>query len=633
LRLDPLGQESAAEMLAALLGDGKDLIPLKRLIIERTEGTPFFMEEIVQVLFEDGVLQRNGSVKLGKSMNMVKVPATVQAVLASRIDRLPAGEKQLLQTLAVIGREFPVSLVRAVTKQSDDELDRMLNDLQLGEFIYERPAVGDIEYIFKHALTQEVAYNSILAERRRAIHEQTARAIEALYARQIEDHYSGLAHHYLRGNDAGKALRYAQLAAEQALSRAAYAEAAGMLDAALKLLDKLPDGGERLRAELELRNIESMVAMVSDGFSSEQRERAIRRMCELGEKIGEGDQLLRALSALSGLYFTQGESARGLELARQCVALSDAAQNDGLLVDARYNAGMLARSCGNFREAVSYLEDGLRQANRTNCSLSLQYGLLYSGALASTLAQALQSLGRVSEAVRVAEEALRHARESRHMFSLGAVLIVAGGQLSLDRRQPDIARVHCEEAIALSEENGFADWLLWGRFIRGWALFEFGQATEGLAEMEAGIAGFRRLGGVPRLQYLMALRAEGIARLGRIDEALSILRETLAHVDRSGEKGDYAEMLRLEGEVLLMRDRSATAEAEHCFRAALEVARPQEAKWWQLRTTVSLARLLRDTNRRDEARAMLGEIYHWFTEGFDTPDLKDAKALLDELNG
>src|SRR6202011_3106291 len=178
LRLDPLGKESAEEMLSALVGDGKDLLPLKRLIIERTEGTPFFMEEIVQALFEDGVIQRNGTVKLAKSMNAVKVPATVQAVLASRIDRLPAEEKELLQTLALLGREFPLGLVQRVTRKPEDELERKLAGLQAGEFIYEQPAAGDIEYIFKHALTQEVAYGALLVERRMLLHQRAGVALE-----------------------------------------------------------------------------------------------------------------------------------------------------------------------------------------------------------------------------------------------------------------------------------------------------------------------------------------------------------------------------------------------------------------------------------------------------------------------
>ena len=208
LRLDPLGKESAEEMLSALLGDGKDLIPLKRLIIERTEGTPFFMEEIVQALFEDGVLQRNGTVKLAKSMNAVKVPATVQAVLASRIDRLPAEEKELLQTLAVLGREFPLGLVQRVTLKPDDELERRLSRLQAGEFIYEQPAAGDVEYIFKHALTQEVAYNALLIERRKLLHERAGQALESMFAEQLDDHLDELAHHYSRSDNVAKAVEY-----------------------------------------------------------------------------------------------------------------------------------------------------------------------------------------------------------------------------------------------------------------------------------------------------------------------------------------------------------------------------------------------------------------------------------------
>src|SRR5271167_393944 len=189
LRLDPLGKESAGEMLLALLGDGEDLIPLKQLIVDKTEGNPFFMEETVQVLFDEGALVREGeAAKLTKPLNALKISPTVQGILAARIDRLPADAKELLQALAVIGREFPLSLIGAVVTKSNDELNRMLNELQLAEFIYEQPAVGDTEYIFKHALTQEVAYNSVLLERRRQLHERAAAALETLYKPSVDEH-------------------------------------------------------------------------------------------------------------------------------------------------------------------------------------------------------------------------------------------------------------------------------------------------------------------------------------------------------------------------------------------------------------------------------------------------------------
>src|SRR6266851_2457291 len=430
------------------------------------------------------------------------------------------------QGLAVLGHEFALNLVQRVTLKSSDELGQMLAQLQLGEFIYEQPAVGAIEYSFKHALTQEVAYNSVLAERRRAIHERTGLAIEALYTPQLEDHYSGLAHHYLRGNDAVKALRYAQLAAEQAVSRGLYTEASSLIETALNLLEKVPEGNERLRAELALRSIESTVTFVLYGASSLERERAIRRMCELGERIGEVDQLLRGLIALCNLYFVRGEPVRGLELAKRCFEVAESTHDTALLAEAHYGAGLLAWSCGKLREAVANFEDAMRYSDRTNRTFLL-FGILYRSVIACDSALALQLLGRVGEAVKAAEEGLRRARESKHLFSLGLALTLVGGMLPCYRREPEIVRAH-------------------------------------------------------------------------------------------------AEILRLKGEVLLMGDRSATPEAEKCFREALEVALAQEAKWWELRTTVSLARLLRDTNRRDEARTMLAEAYSWFTEGFDLSDLKDA---------
>ena len=209
LRLDPLGKESADEMLSALLGDSAQLAALKKLLTEKTEGNPYFMEETVQVLLDEGALVReDSSLRLTKALNELKIPPTVQAILASRIDRLALDHKDLLQTLAVIGREFPLSLIRAVITKPDDELNRLLNDLQMGEFIYEQPAVGDVEYTFKHALIQEVAYNTILIQRRKQLHERIGLALETLYASTLDDHLAELAHHYGSGNNPDKAVGY-----------------------------------------------------------------------------------------------------------------------------------------------------------------------------------------------------------------------------------------------------------------------------------------------------------------------------------------------------------------------------------------------------------------------------------------
>ena len=252
LRLDPLGKESAEDMLTSLLGDDKDLISLKRLIIKTTEGNPFFMEETVQVLLDDGALVRNGTVKLTKPLNELKIPPSVQAILASRIDRLPTDEKELLQTLAVIGREFSLNVLNAVVSKPEDDLNRMLSDLQLGEFIYEQASISDVEYTFKHALTQEVAHNSVLVERRRALHERIGAAIEELYADRLEDHLRELAHHYRLSGNVEKAIVYLHRAGAQALARHALKEAEDAYRNALTILNTLPESPEREARELQI---------------------------------------------------------------------------------------------------------------------------------------------------------------------------------------------------------------------------------------------------------------------------------------------------------------------------------------------------------------------------------------------
>ena len=219
LRLDPLAKENAAEMLQSILGDGAQLDPLKRLIIEKTEGNPFFIEEMVQTLFEDGALVRNGTVNLTSPLGELKIPPTVQGILAARIDRLPPAEKELLQTMSVIGKEFPLSLVRAVTGIPNDRIQPMVDRLQVAEFIYEQPSAGDFEYTFKHALTQQVTYQSVLMERRKTLHERAAAAIETIHASQLDDHLAELAYHYGRSANLTKAIDFLWRAATQASQR------------------------------------------------------------------------------------------------------------------------------------------------------------------------------------------------------------------------------------------------------------------------------------------------------------------------------------------------------------------------------------------------------------------------------
>src|SRR5437588_296741 len=268
LRLDPLSTPSADQMLDALLGNSSELTALRRFIIDKTDGNPFFIEELVQSLFEQGTLQRNGSIKLTQSPTELKVPPTVQAVLASRIDRLGLREKELLQTLSIIGRQFPLPLIRRVFDCPEIELERMIAILQRGEFIYERPAFPEIEYIFKHELAQEVAYNSVLIERRRMLHERTAHALETLYGDSIEDHLADIAYHYNRSGNHSQAVDYLIWAAQQAEQRSAFAQSAAYFEEALTRLSALPATPERDRKEIAIHAGLSEITVISSGYGA-----------------------------------------------------------------------------------------------------------------------------------------------------------------------------------------------------------------------------------------------------------------------------------------------------------------------------------------------------------------------------
>jgi hypothetical protein len=300
LRLDPLGDATADEILSTMLGEGNDLLPLKQLIIEKTEGNPFFMEEIVQKLFAEGALVRNGAVKLARSISAIQIPETVQGLLASRIDQLPANEKDLLQTMAVVGRESPLGLLTKVTERSDRELEQLLHALQIAEFVYEQPALPEAAYVFKHALTQEVAYNSLLIERRKLLHEHIGAIIETFYQQQLADHADELAHHYTRSGNKEEEINSQYYAGAVARSRFAYAQAITYLTNALRLLENSSRDStvkEGLRFEI-LLNLG--MAQAGDG-DPKSGNGSICAAAKIAKRSGDPKRLVRAALQLRQL--------------------------------------------------------------------------------------------------------------------------------------------------------------------------------------------------------------------------------------------------------------------------------------------------------------------------------------------
>src|SRR5437867_1002411 len=341
LHLASLGREEAQELLTFLLGNDAALRSLKQLILEKTQGTPFFMEEVVQTLAEEQILAgERGNYRLEKVPTELHISPTVQGVLAARIDRLAVAEKEFVQQVAVMGREFSLSLLRHVIPQPEEELYRLLAALQTKEFLYEQPAFPEVEYIFKHALTQEVAYNSMLHERRKVLHERTAQAIEALFHSRLEDHYGDLAYHYSRSGNTPKAVEYLHLAGQQAVQRSANAEAITHLTTALELLRTLPDTPERTQHELGLHLTLGPVLMNIRGMAAPEVGALYTRARELCQQGGDTAQLFPVLFGLWMFSFLRAELPRARELGSQLLRLAQQAQNSALLLGAHRVLGV-----------------------------------------------------------------------------------------------------------------------------------------------------------------------------------------------------------------------------------------------------------------------------------------------------
>ncbi|MFS8977404.1 adenylate/guanylate cyclase domain-containing protein [Cupriavidus necator] len=633
LRLDPLGPAEAQGLLGELLGNDPSLAPLGHLILEKTEGNPFFMEEVVQTLAEEkALLGEPGHYRIEQTPAALHIPTTVQGVLAARMDRLPLAQKELLQTLAVIGKEFPLSLIRQVTGQSEERLYPLLAGLQAGEFIYGRPAFPEVEYAFKHALTQEVAGHSLLSEQRGALHERTGRAIEVLFRHQLKDHCSELAHHYSLSGNIPKAVEYLHCAGRQAVERSAHLDAIRHLSTALELLKRLPDAPERARQDLALRVTLGPALIAARGYASPEVEANYGRaltLCEHGG--GETPQLFQVKLGLRTFYSLRAQHHTAYEIGEALLGLAENAQDPVLLEHAHIALGGSSLFLGKFHQARAHLEQGLayydperRQAH--DALFELDHGVRGL----CLRAWVLWLLGFPAQASKDAQDALALARRLSHPFSLALGLAFAA-ELHQLRHEAQLARECADATITLSTEQGFPFWLAWGTMLRGWALAEQGGSEEGIAQIRQGLAAYQATGAELGRPYFLALLAQTYQNAGQAQAGLDVLADALATVGNTGERFFEAELHRLQAELLLHRSDGAAdrEEAAACFHRSIAIARQQGAKLPELRAALGLARLWQDQDNAEAARKMLAGLHESFTEGFDTAEWQQARALLD----
>ena len=634
ITLNRLSNREGLIMISHLLGTEEIDSHLEELILEKTEGVPFFIEEFIRSLRDLKIIQRKGNkYYLAKDTQDVIIPATIQDVIMARVDTLPEAAKAVLQTGSVVGREFSHDLIRRVTVIPEQELLTHLSVLKDSELLYERGIYPQSTYIFKHALTQDATYQSLLKSTRQKYHRKIAEVLEKNFPDTVETQPELLAHHYTEAGLNEQAVGYWYQAGKRATQRSAHFEAINHLTKGLEVLMTLPDTLERARQELDVQTTLGPVLMAVKGFASLDTERAYARARELCQQLGETRQLFPVLYGLFRFHMVRSELQTARELAEQLFSLAQRAQDPALLLEAHRVLGQTMFLLGEIASARAHLEQGMAlydpQQHRSHAFL---YGQDPGVMCRCIAAKSIWMLGYPDQALQSIHEALTLAQECTHPFSLAYALGQAA-YLHQFRREVQAVQERAEAVIAVSTEHRFPHWLKHGMILRGWALSARGEGAEGIAQIHQGLVAHRAAGAELQRPYFLSLLAEAYGEVGQPEEGLMVLVEALALVDSTGERNWEPEFHRRKGELLLMQQgkRQQVGEAEECFRQALDIARRQQAKSLELRAAMSLSRLWQQQGKQEEAHQLLAEIYAWFTEGFDTADLKEAKFLLEEL--
>jgi predicted ATPase len=593
--------------------------PLAQAIVAKASGNPFFLEELAWAVWEGG--NRHAA---------VPIPDTVQAVLAARVDRLPLAEKHLLQAAAVIGPEVSIPLLQAITEVPDETLAGSLRRLQAAEFLYETRLVPEQTYTFKHVLTQEVAYQSLLHSTRRQVHRQIAQVLEERFPMTVEVAPALLAQHYTEAGLYAQAIPYWQRAGQGAVERSANAEAISHFTQALALLTTLPETAARTAQELTLHLALAVPLIATKGYASPEVKHAYLRAQELCQHVQDNALRFLALRGVWNCHLVWAELRTAHARGEQLLALEQCAPNSSLLVEVHRALGTTLLFLGELTAARRDLEQGMTLYDpQQHRALALRYGA-DSGIVCRLFAGwVLWLLGYPDQALHTIDDALTQARALAHSFTL-AFALNHTALVRMFRREGQQAQERAEASIAFATEQRIPQWLAQGTVLRGWALAAQGRAAEGRQQICQGMAAWRATGAELTRPWYLAQLAEAYWQEGQGQEGLAVLKEALTLMHTTEERWWEAELHRLQGELLLACSAEHTVEAAVCYQQALDVARRQQAKSLELRAAMSLSRLWQRQGKREAAHQLLADVYQWFTEGFDTADLREARALLVE---
>jgi class 3 adenylate cyclase/tetratricopeptide (TPR) repeat protein len=631
LRLDPLPPASAEDLLRSLLGDDVGLEPLTQRLVERTQGNPFFLEESVRTLVETQVLVGEpGAYRLARALPSIQVPATVQAVLAARIDRLPAEEKQLLQTAAVIGTEVPLALLQAMAEGPEEALRLGLTHLQAAEFLYETRLFPDIEYTFKHALTQQVAYETLLQERRRALHARIVEALEALAGERVAEQVERLAHHALRGEVWDKALAYCQQAGGKTLARSAYREAVGYFEQALSALPHLPEQRDTLEQAIDLR-----LALRNALFPSGDFGRilaALREAEALAAALDDPRRLAQVSFFLSNYFYNMGAYDQAITTAQRALTLATASGEVVLHALANRFLGQAYQAQGDYRRAIDCFRQTVASLDGARCHERLGEPILPAVISRACLAWCHAELGTFAEGRALGDEGLRIAEAVDHP---GSLMFASWGIGLLALRRGDLYRALplLERAVGICQEADLPVWFPRMAAALGAAHTLAGRVADAVPlltqAMEQTIA-------TETVVYQALCRLSlGEAQLlaGRLEEAHALAERALALAREYQERGNQTYALRLLGEIAARRDppESELAAAHYC--QALALADELGMRPLVAHCHLGLGMLYRKLGRGEQARPELSAAIALYRAMEMTFWLPQAEAALAEAAG
>jgi class 3 adenylate cyclase/predicted ATPase len=597
-------------------------------IVDRTDGVPLFVEELTKSVLDSGLLrEETDRYVLDGALPPFAIPTTLHASLMARLDRL-ASVRLVAQIGAAIGREFSYGLLRGVSRLPEDELQTALARLVASELVFQRGRPPDAVYAFKHALVQDAAHSSLLRSTRQQLHAQIAEALEAQSPELIDTQPEFFAQHYAEAGLVEKAVACWGKAGHRSAARSAIAEAAAQFQKALDQLALLPGNPDRQRQELEFCSALGAALRFVKGQAAPETGQAYARARELWEQLGYPAEYLHIPYGQSRYHVYCGELDLALRL-DDLLRVSRQRNDSRGLVLSHQSCGTGYGVRGRFALSRSHLEAALSLYDpNSHHSLGPQTGSHPQVVAQAHLGIVLLCLGFPDQALVRANAAIAEARSLAHSPTIASALMIGAIRLSITGDNGDLDDL-VEELLAVATEQAFPQWRAFGTIYRGWVKAKNGDVVEGISLLRSGLAAYRDNGNELLTPHHTALLARACDVAGQIEEALSALDHALQIVGRTGERLLEAELNRHKGQLLLRQGHSEAA--EELYREALSIAAEQEAKLFELRAAASLARLHRDQGRHAAARDLLAPVYGWFTEGFDTPDLKEAKALLDDL--